>query len=246
MAVENKAQIWAVMGQSGTGKGLWLKRELKRLKPRRIIILDPQDEYGQFAKAVTAADLARTVVAAGAAKPYAVRYVFPKSCTADHFRKIFDLVCKLAYASANCALLIEELSNFTTPSWGPPLWKRMCNSGRHEGVWVIGCSQFPAQVDKAFLSNATLIHCGWLAEAAHRKAIAGKMDVDPAMIGRLPDLHYLEWHRSDRLIRAGEITITGRITEKVIERDDTKATPERNENPVSAKQKRGGTEKVST
>ena len=246
MAVENKAQIWAVMGQSGTGKGLWLKRELKRLKPRRIIILDPQDEYGQFAKAVTAADLARTVVAAGAAKPYAVRYVFPKSCTADHFRKIFDLVCKLAYASANCALLIEELSNFTTPSWGPPLWKRMCNSGRHEGVWVIGCSQFPAQVDKAFLSNATLIHCGWLAEAAHRKAIAGKMDVDPAMIGKLPDLHYLEWHRSDRLFRAGEITITGRITEKVIDRDDKKATPERNENPVNGKQKRGAAAKVST
>jgi len=246
MAVENKAQIWAVMGQSGTGKGLWLKRELRRLKPRRIIILDPQDEYGQFAKAVTAADLARAVVAGGAARPFAVRYVFPKSCTADHFRKIFDLVCKLAYGAGNCALLVEELSNFTTPSWGPPLWRRMCNSGRHEGVWVIGCSQFPAQVDKSFLSNATMIHCGWLAEAAHRKAIAGKMDVDPSMIGRLPDLHYLEWHRSDRLIRAGEITITGRITEKIIDRDDTKATPERNENPVNAKQKRGAAMKVST
>lgn len=238
MAVENKAQIWAVMGQSGTGKGLWLKRELRRLKPRRIIILDPQDEYGQFATRTSAGDLARAVAAAGAAKPFAVRYVFPKSCTQEHFRQIFDLVCKLAYAAGNCALLVEELSNFTTPSWGPPLWKRMCNSGRHEGVWVIGCSQFPAQVDKAFLSNATLIHCGWLAEEAHRKAVAGKMDVKPEMIGRLPDLHYLEWHRADRQVRAGEITITGRITERFIERDDVKATPERPDSQVKPSQKR--------
>lgn len=246
MAVENKAQIWAVMGQSGTGKGLWLKRELRRLKPRRIIILDPQDEYTPFAQAVGAADLARIVTAAGSAKPFAVRYVFPKSCTAEHFRKIFDLVCKLAYGAGNCALLVEELSNFTTPSWGPPMWRRMCNSGRHEGVWVIGCSQFPAQVDKSFLSNATLIHCGWLAEASHRKAVAGKMDVDPAMIGRLPDLHYLEWHRSDRLIRAGDITITGRIAEKVIERNDTKATPERPDDKPQPEQKRAPAKKKST
>lgn len=246
MAVENKAQIWAVMGQSGTGKGLWLKRELKRLKPRRIIILDPQDEYGQFGAAMGAGDIARAVTAAGAAKPFAARYVFPKSCTQKHFRRIFDMVCKLAYSAGNCALLVEELSNFTTPSWAPPLWRRMCNSGRHEGVWVIGCSQFPAQVDKSFLSNATLIHCGWLAEAPHRKAVAGKMDIDPAMIGRLPDLHYLEWHRADRLIRAGNITVTGNIQEKVIDRDDEKATPERNDAPAEPQQKRATRAKKST
>jgi hypothetical protein len=227
MAVENKAQIWAVMGQSGTGKGLWIKRELRRLKPKRILILDPQDEYGQFGQQVTAAEMARIVTAAGKAKPFAVRYVFPKSCTSEHFRKIFDLACKLAYAAGDCAFLPEELSNFTTASWGPPLWRRMCNSGRHEGVWIIGPSQFPAQVDKAFLSNATLIHCGWLGEAPHRKAVAGKMDVDPAMIQQLPDLHYLEWHRADRQVRAGSITITGHIQERVIDPTDTRAIPER-------------------
>lgn len=227
MAVENKAQIWAVMGQSGTGKGLWLKRELRRLKPKRIIILDPQDEYGQFAQQVSMGDMARIVTAAGTAKPFAVRYVFPKSCTAEHFRRVFDLACKLAYNAGDCCFLVEELSNFTTPSWGPPLWRRMCNSGRHEGVWVIGCSQFPAQVDKSFLSNATMIHCGWLSEEPHRKAIASKMDVKPAMIQRLPDLHYLEWHRADRQIRAGNITITGHIQERVIERDAANETPER-------------------
>jgi hypothetical protein len=232
MAVENKANIWAVMGQSGTGKGLWLKSELRRLKPARILILDPQDEYGKFAQAVTsAADMARVIAAAGPNGKFAVRYVFPKSCTAQHFAKIFDLACRLAYGAGNCAFLVEELSNFTTASWGPPLWRRMCNSGRHEGVWVIGCSQFPAQVDKAFLSNATLIHCGWLGELPHRKAIATKMNIDAELINGLPDLHFLEWHRADRRIEAGDITITGRITQRRIDGNDQKSTPKRAPKP---------------
>ena len=227
MAVENEAQIWAVMGQSGTGKGLWIKAELKRLKPRRILILDPQDEYGKFGGRVTsAAELVRAVTTAGAG-PFGVRYVFPKSCPKDHFAKIFDLACRLVYAAGNCAFLVEELSNFTTPSWGPPLWRRMCNSGRHEGVWVIGCSQYPAQVDKAFLSNATLVHCGWLGEAPHRKSIAIKMNVSPNLVNSLPDLHFLEWRRKDRSLERGQITITGRITQEPIGANDTNPAPTR-------------------
>lgn len=227
MAVENKAQIWAIMGQSGTGKGLWVKSELRRLKPKRILFLDPQDEYGAFAPAVSAGDLARIVTAAGANKPFAVRYVFPKDCTADHFAKIFSLACRLAYGAGNCAFLVEELSNFTTASWGPPLWRRMCNSGRHEGVWVIGCSQFPAQVDKSFLSNATLVHCGWLGEEPHRKAIATKMNVSPDMINDLPDLHFLEWHREDRRIESGSVSIAGRVTQHRVEPGGVKTLQKR-------------------
>lgn len=216
------------MGQSGTGKGLWIKSELRRLKPKRILFLDPQDEYGAFGPGVSsAAELARIVAAAGADKPFAVRYVFPKSCTADHFAKIFALACRLAYGAGNCAFLVEELSNFTTASYGPPLWRRMCNSGRHEGVWVIGCSQFPAQVDKSFMSNSTMVHCGWLGEEPHRKTMATKMNVAPELINGLPDLHFLEWHREDRRIEAGDVTITGRVTQRRIDGNDLKSTPKR-------------------
>jgi hypothetical protein len=230
MAVENKAQIWAVMGQSGTGKGLWIKSELRRLKPKRILFLDPQDEYGEFGPGVsTAKEMAAIILAAGKNKPFAVRYVFPKSCTADHFARIFDLACKLVYAAGDAAFLVEELSNFTKPSWGPPLWRRMCNSGRHEGVWVIGCSQYPAQVDKAFLSNATMVHCGWLGEAPHRKTVAIKMGVTPEFINKLPDLHFLEWHRADRSLHAGNVTITGRVTQKRIDPDSETAIPTRSD-----------------
>ncbi|AVR96899.1 hypothetical protein [Pseudoduganella armeniaca] len=219
MAVDKKACIWGVMGQSGTGKGVWVKRELKRLKPRRIIILDPQDEYGDFASPFTSAqDMARMVAKAGPDGDFRVRYVFPKSSTQDHFQKVFALACQLAYLARNCVFLPEELSNFTTPSWAPPLWKRMCNSGRHEGVHVIGVSQYPAQIDKAFLSNCTLIHVGYLAEEPHRKAVAQRMDVHPDLIRDLKDMHFLEWERESRQIYRGTVAWTGKLTRTQVDR----------------------------
>ncbi len=229
MAVDNKARIWAVMGQSGTGKGVWTKRELKRLKPTRILILDPQDEYGAFAEPVyTAGDMARAVVAGGAGKSFKVRYVFPKICSKAYFERVFDLACQLAYGARNCIFLVEELSNFTTAQHAPPLWKRMCNSGRHEGVHIIGCSQFPAQIDKSFLSNATLVHVGFLGEAPHRKAVAQKMDINPDLIRDLLDLHYIEWHREGRKLIRGEIDwSSGRVKEKPLQAGDEKTTPVR-------------------
>lgn len=216
MAVQNEAKIWAVMGQSGTGKGLWVKSQLRKLKPKRIIILDPQDEYGEFASPFSsAADFARMVVKQKDAG-FKVRFVFPKNSNQAYFKKIFELACQLAYQAGNCVFLVEELSNFTSPSYAPPLWARMCNSGRHEGVFVIGCSQFPAQIDKSFLSNATLIHVGFLGELPHRKAVSQRMDINEQEIKNLKDLHFLEWERKGRSISKAEITTTGLIKNKKV------------------------------
>jgi hypothetical protein len=217
MAVDNQARIWAVMGQSGTGKGLWVKKKLKELKPDRILILDPQDEYGDFASPFSnMRDLANMVIKAGDAGPFRVRYVFPKSADQAHFAGVFNVTCRLAYLARNCVFLPEELSNFTTPTVAPPLWKRMCNSGRHEGVHVIGVSQYPAQIDKAFLSNATLIHVGFLGEESHRKAVATRMDIPPDSIRDLPDLAFLEWERATRTVSKGTIATTGRYKQAPI------------------------------
>lgn len=226
MAVENKAKIWAVMGQSQTGKGLWVKKKLKELKPPRIIILDPQDEYGDFASPFTSLrDLAVMVTKAGPTGSFRVRYVFAKSSTPAQFADVFNVTCQLAYLAGNCVFLPEELSNFTSPSYAPPLWKRMCNSGRHEGVHVIGVSQYPAQVDKAFLSNATLIHVGFLGEEPHRKAVSSRMDIPQEMIRDLPDLHYLEWERGTRAVSKGTIAFSGRYKQAVLTPTGEKATP---------------------
>ncbi len=215
MAVKNVAQIEAAIGQSGTGKGIFVKSRLRKLKPKRILILDPQNEYEGFGEPVTSSKkLAEIVAAAGKSKPFAVRYLFPKICRKKQFDAVFDLACKLAYLAGDCVFLVEELSNFTTPSFAPEAWKRMSNSGRHEGVHVIGCSQFPAQIDKSFLSNCTMIHCGFLAQESHRKAVAVTMDIETKVIRDLQDLHFVEWQRVGRKLFIGSITIAGVITQR--------------------------------
>lgn len=213
MATQNDAKITAVFGQSGVGKGMWLKSWLKPIDKKRIIIIDPMDEYGDIAKPVSScADLARAVVNE---KSFAVRYVFPRYASDEVMKKAFDFSCILAYESGNVTFLVEELSLFTSATSAPPRWREVCNRGRHQGLHVIGCSQFPAQVDMGFRTNATLIHTGALASDAHRKSVSQCMDINPAIIKSLEKFEFIEWSQKTRQICRGRINPdTRKITQK--------------------------------
>ncbi|MHA0111557.1 hypothetical protein ACXYUI_31345, partial [Klebsiella pneumoniae] len=79
-------------------------------------------------------------------------------------------------------------------------WADCCNDGRHDGLHIIAASQFPAQIDKSFLGNATVIHCGYLGEESHRKVVAAKMDIDAQRIKDLPNFAYLHFDRASRTV----------------------------------------------
>jgi hypothetical protein len=79
--------------------------------------------------------------------------------------------------------------------------------GRHKGLHVIGVSQYPAQVDKGLMGNATLIHTGVLRNANHRKAVALEMDIEPDRIRDLPNLEYLERDMLTGEVKAGKVEI---------------------------------------
>lgn len=194
MAADADARIWAAIGASGTGKGLWVKQHLRRERPPRLVVWDFKREYGEFARLVpTLAGIRAGMLQAGAAGPLRVAYC-PHGSGDKAMRKEFEALCELVYAWGECTYLVEELSNVTTPGWAPAAWRKMTTSGRHEVVHIIGTTQTPALVDKAFLGNATLIHCGALREFEHRKAVARSMDIDPA---RLADLAKFEWLEKD-------------------------------------------------
>ena len=53
MSVKNEPSIEAYIGATGSGKGVSIKKRLGALKPRRLLIWDPRNEYGDFAPAVT-------------------------------------------------------------------------------------------------------------------------------------------------------------------------------------------------
>lgn len=197
MAVINDARIWAFIAQSGMGKGLLMKAALRRLKPKRIVILDTKDENGEFGEMVgTLPDLARATFQ----KQFRVRYQL-RGTTTKARRDEFETLCRIVSAAKDCVFLVEELGRYTTPSYAPPAWADCCNDGRHDGLHIIAASQFPAQLDKAFLGNATEIWCGYLGEEEHRKVMARKMNIKPDQIEALPRFHFLHFDRDARTVK---------------------------------------------
>lgn len=193
MASNLEANIWGVLGASGTGKGAWIKGRLRHdIKPTRLVVWDFMDEYGEFAKPVSTLEaLRKAMIRAGSEGPLKVRYV-PRGSGEKAVRAEFEGICELVYAWGGCVFIAEELANVTTPGWAPGAWRKMTTSGRHCGVHIIGTSQTPALVDKTFMGNCTLIHVSALREFAHRVSVSRSMDVDEGRIALLVKLQWIE------------------------------------------------------
>ncbi len=209
MASDAEARIWGVMAASGTGKGVWVKGQLRALKPARLVIWDFKDEYGEFAKmASSLTEVLNAMRKAGAAGPLRIRYR-PRSFGDKAMRREFETLCSLVQAWGRCTFLAEELSNVTMPGWAPPAWRMMSSGGRHELIHIIGVSQNPASIDKMFLSNCTLIHVGPLHEEAHRNAVEKSMDVMPGSLADLVKFQWIEKNRDAGEFTAGVVRIKG-------------------------------------
>ena len=85
MSASNAAQIWAVIGASGTGKGLWIKQQLAALQPARLVCWDFKNEYGDYARPVeTLEGIRRAMLTPGPG-----RYAFA-TCHAGPVKKTFE------------------------------------------------------------------------------------------------------------------------------------------------------------
>lgn len=194
MSVTNKASIIAVMGASGSGKGVYIKKQLRKHKPKRLIIFDPMGEYGEFAKIVTTM---AEVVAAVNAKQFKIA-LMPHS---SKVKEQFDLLCKVAYTVGDCWYVVDELSVGTKANYAPPSWSDCSMRGRHKGMTIIGASQRPASIDKNFFSNASTIRTGRLNFAADIKTLANVLHVPGVDISTLAPLNFIE-----RDMTTGEVT----------------------------------------
>jgi len=213
---KGKPRIEAYIGASGSGKGVSIDRRLRELKPARLLIWDPRDEYPAHARKVTTLpDLVAAFRKAGAG-PVAVRYVpGPSLSLAD----AFGLVCALAFEAGQLCFLAEELSDVTSASRAPPAWRQCITQGRHRGLHIIGAAQRPALIDKTLLGNATYLRCFTLRYREDRRAMAQALDVDEARIAELHTVEqpaggvvitYLERDFRDGTCRAGAITLRAR------------------------------------
>ncbi|NUO87663.1 MAG: hypothetical protein HOQ37_16340 [Cupriavidus sp.] len=155
---QNIARIIGVIGASGSGKSRWLKDGLRRMKPPRLLIWDPQDEYGEFGRVVT--DMRELIEILGALGPTDnFRIVYQPGDDMSTYRWKFDLFCEIAYMIERLCLVVEEVADVTTASHAPPFWSRLSRKGRHRAMTLFAVTQRPAVIDKTFLGNCTLIHC---------------------------------------------------------------------------------------
>lgn len=188
----NSANVIAVMGATGSGKGVFIKQYELKKSETRLLIWDYMREYGQLVDIVTD----KLEVALKPLKGDRFRVAFQPSFDDKVRAKQFDLLCKAAVHAGNLRLVIEELAFVTTPTHAPPGWKMVTSVGRHRGLRVIGASQRPAQVDKAFWSNCTEIRCGFLNYEEDQKVMAKALAVTIESIKALEPLHYI--HRNVR------------------------------------------------
>lgn len=211
MAASNDAQIWGVLAASGSGKGVWIKGELRRMKPERLVVWDYKNEYGEFAPAIVSnlEAVRAAMVKAGPRGALRIRYKCKPGTNVKQTMAEFEGLCRLVQAWESCVFIAEELSNVTTPSWAPAAWREMTTGGRHEKVHIIGVAQNPALIDKTFLSNCTLIHVGPLREYRHRQAVARSMDVPVQEVTDLVQFEWIERNFDTRTTKKGRVSVPG-------------------------------------
>lgn len=185
--VTSRADIRAVLGASGTGKSHYVKSIIKREK--RLLVWDLEDEY------IDLPALQLSQIPRAFHNKKMARYRFVHGRTSGSRAEAFDKFCELALELGNLCLVVEELRFVTTASRAPEPWAAISLRGRKRGIRTIGTSQRPAQIDKDFLGNCTLIHCGALEYPEDRKAVAPILRVSLDDIAALSGHKFIEYQR---------------------------------------------------
>lgn len=202
----NKPDLRLYCGATGSGKGVSIREHLRAEKPSRLLIWDPLNEYGEFAR-VRTGKLA-DAVAAAKAKTFTIAYAPGRD--ERTYKEKFAFFCRLAFAAGNLTYFVEELADVTAPSWAPPEWRQCTKKGRHAGLRIIAATQRPADIDKHFLGGCTYIRCFTQRFPADAKAMAGAMKLPVAQIDALETIEkpngdtVLNWIEKD--FRSGKTT----------------------------------------
>jgi hypothetical protein len=193
MDVSAKAHIEAVLGSSGSGKSSYVKSQIRKARPKRLMVFDPEEEWTEFGRPFSnLQEVIAACVAAGPAGP--LKVVFVPSPDPSTAVKQFDVFCRIAFQAERVTFVVDELKLVTSASRSPVGWGMLTGRGRKRGIVIYGLSQRPASIDKDFLGNCNFVRTGRLTYAEDQKAVGRVLGVPEADIGSLPDLG---WIRKD-------------------------------------------------
>lgn len=201
----NDANIVTVIGASGAGKTTYVMREIKKAKPKRVLIWDTKGEFAEEGHAVrvdSLTDLIRLTRGKAAFKYALVPYGAGKDLV-----KLFDLFCQLAFELGDLTLICEELSDVCKGgSCSAAGWRKSITQGRSKGLFIYALSQRPTLMDKDTLANASKIRCGRLGWQNDAKALAPVMWVEPQELVNLKPLEFVEFDAKTRQHQRGKLT----------------------------------------
>lgn len=201
-----KADINGIIGASGSGKTSFVMNEIKRRRPRRLLVWDTKGEFARegYGQAVTnTAEVIKVIKAAGAKGAFKICYR-PRGDSAD-MKKQFNLICLAAFYAKDVFYVAEELSDVTSASHAVDGWRKVTTQGRTEGVIIFGLSQSPAQIDKNFFGNCSRVRTGRLNFDSHIKAMANCMSCGHDDIRNLLAGQYIERDMNTGQVKRGKV-----------------------------------------
>jgi hypothetical protein len=196
----HQAVCFAVIGASGTGKGVYVKDRLNgRLDGRPLLVWSPLEATDRYAATFNGIIVRSIAGLCTRVRGRAPVIVFAPSLRPKMLKQQFDLFCRTAWLTRRAIVLVEELSRVTSASYAPASWQNLSTAGRHQGLTVIGTAQRPAMIDKDFLGNCTELHAGRVNYESDARALAAVFHLPHSYFLELPDLHYV--HRYMRELR---------------------------------------------
>jgi DNA helicase HerA-like ATPase len=224
MASNSNAGRIGVWGRSGSGKSSYVKGWVR--SKRRVIVFDPQEEYGgegfdmilhapannnRAPRHRGGLDAVRAAMA-NDWKGFRLAYVPPSGKEPEALSGLSRLLMaaqepfRMGKQFDPVTLVVEEMNlSFRNPSGVQiaPGFAEICSRGRHYGIEVLGVSQRVAEVATRFRGNCTETVVFAQKGPNDTKAASAELGLGPGPVAALKPLEFL--HEKDGQISKGKV-----------------------------------------
>jgi len=191
-------EVTIVVGRKGCGKSTLSASLIKSV--RRVVVLDPQNEYNVGVKVNSLHAFVDVITRYRFSDDMKITY-FPEDMT--NRKKWFDGICKIVYAVGNLTFVIEELGLFMSATSFPEEFAKLVMSSRHKRINIVGITQRATKIPRDLRSQADKIYTFHQVEPLDLKYIAEYMEAgNVSRIRSLSDHHYLLWFPDGKTIKS--------------------------------------------
>jgi hypothetical protein len=176
-----------------------------RVRPaRRLLVWDSAGEFSDLhgcLRITSVSELAQWVKPGAPAR----RLAFCVPVTAANF----DAFCRLAWvyirAHEDAVLVVEELSDVTSPGKAPVAWGELIRKGLRYGPTIYVLTQRPAESDKTSIGNASVLHVHQCALEIDSIYMAKQLRVPVDQVEALAPYEFIERDRRTKILATGKL-----------------------------------------